>query len=208
MQARILLLAGMLIVCGCGEPQVSSQDSPAATPVPAPRLAPEGTVYLLRRVAVATEDSLYGLAEGSEVKVIELRSGRLLVETQGLQFEIDQEYATSDLNQRDTALTRAAEKEAAYQADLERRTQTEDKKFLAEENLQRRNVADARITHLRNAIAAARDEIDRLDAENNESVVDSAEDQSRRRRIAMLEADIANCDREIQILSDLVIAED
>ena len=64
------------------------------------------------------------------------------------------------------------------------------------------------ITHLRNAIAAARDEIDRLDAENNESVVDSAEDQSRRRRIAILEADIANCDREIQILSDLVIAED
>jgi uncharacterized small protein (DUF1192 family) len=55
---------------------------------------------------------------------------------------------------------------------------------------------------LRNAIAAARDEIDRLDAENNESVGDSAEDESRRRRIAILEADIANCDREIQILSD------
>ena len=144
MQARILLLAGMLIVCGCGKPQVSSQDSPAATPVPAPRLAPEGTVYLLRRVAVATENSLFGLAEGSEVKVIELRSGKLLVETQGLQFEIDQQYATNDLNQRDTTLTRAAEKEAAYQAALERRTQTEDKKFLAEENLQRRNVADAR----------------------------------------------------------------
>ena len=208
MQARILLLAGMLIVSGCSKPQISPQDSAAATPAPAPRLAPEGTVYLLRRVAVATENSLFGLAEGSEVKVIELRSGKLLVETQGLQFEIDQQYATNDLNQRDTMLTRAAEKEAAYQADLERRTQTEDKKFLAEENLQRRNVADAKITHLRNAIAAARDEIDRLDAENNESVGDSAEDQSRRRRIAILEADIANCDREIQILSDLVVAED
>ena len=162
----------------------------------------------MRRVAVATENSLYGLAEGSEVKVIEERSGKLLVEAQGLRFEIDQEYATSDLDQRETVLARAAEREAAYQAAMARRTQTEDKKFLAEENLQRRNVADAKITHLRNAIAAARDEIDRLDAENNESVVDSAEDQSRRRRIAILEADIANCDKEIQILSDSVIAED
>jgi hypothetical protein len=208
MQARILLLAGMLIVSGCSKPQVSPQDSAAATPAPAPRLAPEGTAYLLRRVAVATENSLYGLAEGSELKVIEERSGKLLVEAQGLRFEIDQEYATSDLDQRETVLARAAEREAAYQAAMARRTQTEDKKFLAEENLQRRNVADAKITHLRNEIAAARDEINRLDAENNESVVGSAEDQSRRRRIAILEADIANCDKEIQILSDSVIAED
>ena len=104
MQARILLLAGMLIVSGCSKPQVSPQDSVAATPAPAPRLAPEGTAYLLRRVAVATENSLYGLAEGSELKVIEERSGKLLVEAQGLRFEIDQEYATSDLDQRDTAL--------------------------------------------------------------------------------------------------------
>ncbi len=208
MQARILLLAGMLIVSGCSKPQVSPQDSAAATPAPAPRLAPEGTVYLLRRVAVATENSLYGLAEGSEVKVIEERSGKLLVEAQGLRFEIDQEYATSDLDQREAVLARAAEREAAYQAAMARRTQTEDKKFLAEEDLQRRNVADAKITHLRNEIAAARDEINRLDAENNESVVGSAEDQSRRRRIAILEADIANCDKEIQILSDSVIAED
>jgi hypothetical protein len=208
MHARILLLAGMLTVCGCSKPQISPQDSAQATPAPAPRLAPQGTVYLLRRVAVATENSLYGLAEGSEVKVIEERSGKLLVEAQGLRFEIDQEYATSDLDQRETVLARAAEREAAYQAAMARRTQTEDKKFLAEENLERRNVAYAKITHLRNAIAAARDEIDRLDAENNESVVGSAEDQSRRRRIAILEADIANCDKEIQILSDSVIAED
>jgi hypothetical protein len=208
MHARILLLAGMLTVCGCSKPQISPQDSAQATPAPAPRLAPQGTVYLLRRVAIATENSLYGLAEGSEVKVIEERSGKLLVEAQGLRFEIDQEYATSDLDQRETVLARAAEREAAYQAAMARRTQTEDKKFLAEENLERRNVAYAKITHLRNAIAAARDEIDRLDAENNESVVGSAEDQSRRRRIAILEADIANCDKEIQILSDSVIAED
>lgn len=208
MQARILLLAGMLIVCGCSKPQISPQDSAQATPAPAPRLAPYGTVYLLRRVAVATENSLYGLAEGSEVKVIEERSGKLLVEAQGLRFEIDQEYATSDLDQRETVLARAAEREAAYQAAMARRTQTEDKKFLAEENLERRNVAYAKITHLRNVIAAARDEIDRLDSENNESVVGSVEDQSRRGRIAILEADIANCDKEIQILSDSVIAED
>jgi hypothetical protein len=55
-------------------------------------------------------------ASGSEVKVIEERSGKLLVETQGFRFEIDQEYATSDLDQRDTVLARAAEREAAYQA--------------------------------------------------------------------------------------------
>ena len=208
MQARILLLAGILVVSGCGKPQVPLQESAAATPIPKPRLARQGTVYLLRRVAVTTENSLYGFAEGSEVNVIEERSGKLLVETQGLRFEIDQEYATCDLDQRDTVLARAAEREAAYQAAMARRMQAEDKMFLAEENLQRRHVADAKITHLRNAIDAAKDEIGRLDSGNNESVVESAEDKSRRRRIAILEADIANCDREIQILSDSAISED
>ena len=206
MQARILLLAGILVASGCGKPQVPLQESAVATPIPKPRLAREGTVYLLRRVAVTTENSLYGFAEGSEVNVIEERSGKLLVETQGLRFEIDQEYATCDLDQRDTVLARAAEREAAYQAAMARRMQAEDKMFLAEENLQRRHVDDAKITHLRNAIDAAKDEIGRLDSGNNESVVDFAEDKSRRRRI--LEADIANCDREIQILSDSAISED
>jgi hypothetical protein len=49
MQARILLLAGILVVSGCGKPQVPLQESAVATPIPKPRLAREGTVYLLRR---------------------------------------------------------------------------------------------------------------------------------------------------------------
>ena len=153
---RILLLAGILVASGCGKPQVPLQESAVATPIPKPRLAREGTVYLLRRVAATTENSPYGFAEGSEVNVIEERSGKLLVETQGLRFEIDQEFATCDLDQRDTVLARAAEREAAYQAAMARRMQAEDKMFLAEENLQRRHVADAKIIHLHNAIDAAK----------------------------------------------------
>jgi hypothetical protein len=225
MKARILLLVGVLNVYGCTKPQVSPQESTIATPAPTPRLASQGTVFLLRRVAVATEDSLHGLAAGSEVKVIEERPGKLLVETQGLQFEINQGDTTNDLDQRDMVLARAAEREAIRQAAMATPAQTEDQKFLAEENGRRRSLAEAQIAHLRSAIDLAKEEIARLEAEYNESVsswnkentmtpnngrsyeteggsTDSAENNAHRERIAVLETHIANCDREIQMLSD------
>ncbi|HEY5705303.1 MAG TPA: hypothetical protein VIS96_06995 [Terrimicrobiaceae bacterium] len=206
MQTRILLLAGILSVSACGRPQVPLEGSGVATP--APEQPSYETLYLLRRVVAATEEGLYGVAEGSAVKVIEERAGKLLVETKGLRFEIDPEFATTELGQRNAALAHAEEREAAFDAAIARRMQIEDRKFLAEEDLRRRNLADAKINHLRNAIIAAIDEIDLLDAENNQSTVDSADDKSRRRRIAILEAEIANCNREIRVLSHSMIAEE
>ena len=91
MKARILFLVGSLVLGACKEPTVSSEQPAIATPSPAPRV-----VYLLRRVAVATEDSVYGLDPGSELKLLDERSGRLLVETKGVQFEISQHDATHD----------------------------------------------------------------------------------------------------------------
>ena len=227
MQARMLLLAGVLSVCGCSKPQVSPEESTIETPAPAPRRASKGTVYLLRRVAVATEDSLHGFEEGTEAKVIQERPEKLLIEVQGWHFEINHQDATNDLDLRDRILSRAAEREAARLTAMATPTQTEDQRFLAEENARRRSSTETQIAHLRRMIESARAEIARLEAEYNESLsgwneehttttddsgslypngvsADSTENMARQERIAVLQTQIANYDRQIQMLSDAV----
>jgi hypothetical protein len=212
MKARILLLVGSLILGACKEQRVSSEQPAIATPSPTPRL-----VYLLRRVAVATENSLYGLDPGSALKVVEERSGQLLVETQGVQFEISQRDATNDPDQAQKLLARAEEEKAIRRVAMTTRLQIEDQRFLAEENARRRSLATMRVAHLRNAIDSAREEIARLEAESaptgeedavmnddgsNSRATASLEDNARRQRISVLQTHIAECDREIQMLSD------
>jgi hypothetical protein len=227
MKARVLLVASILTLCACKKPQVSPQGSATATPTPTPRVANQGTVYLLRRVAVATEHSLYGLAPGTELKVIEDRRGKLLVQTQGLQFVINQRDTTNDLDQRSKIITREEERDSIRRIAKATRAQTEDQKFLAEENARRRSFAEAQIARLCSTIDSARREIAGLEAERDESVSnggefhvatanearsygiavgsdDSAENNARRARIAVLQAHIADCDRQIQILSDAI----
>ena len=225
MKARVLLLASILALCACNKPQVSAQGT--ATPTSTPRMATHGTAYLLRRVAVATEDSLYGLAPGTELKVIEERRGQLLVQTDGLQFVINQRDTTNDLEKRRKILTREEELDSIRRIAMTNRAQTEDQKFLSEENARRRSFADAQIARLLSTIDSARREIARLEADRNELVSsrgnshvattngaksyriavksdDSAENNARRARIAILQTHIADCDRQIQILSDAI----
>jgi hypothetical protein len=175
---------------------------------------------------VATEESLYGLAAGTELKVIEERHGKLLVQTQGLQFMINQRDTTNDLDQRSKIIPRE-ERDSIRRVAMAARAQTEDQKFLAEENARRRSFADAQIARLCSTIDSARREIARLEAKGNESVSsggemhaattnkarsydvavgsdDSAEHNARRARIALLQTHIADCDRQIQILSDAI----
>jgi hypothetical protein len=217
MTARILLLVGSLVLGACKEQRVSSEQPAMAVPSPTPRL-----VYLLRRVAVATEESLYGLDPGSELKVIEERSGQLLVETQGVQFEISQRDATNDPNQVEMLLAGAEEEKAIRRVAMTTRLQIEDQKFLAEENARRRSLATMRVAHLRNAIDLARTELARLEAESvqaenkehaatkddrlDSAAVPSREDHARRQRIFVLQTHIANCEREIHMLSDAMAA--
>jgi Fe2+ transport system protein FeoA len=170
------------------------------TPAPAARRAPEGIVYLLRRVAAATEDRLQGFPEGSEVKVIEERPKKLLVEIQGMQFEINREDATSDLDRRDHVLASGEEERTARLAS--RTAGTEDRKFLDEENARRRGFAEARIEGLRSTILSIREQIATLETEDKTSSL--ADHSARKEQIAALQTQIANCDREIQILSDAV----
>ena len=190
-------------------------------------MATHGTAYLLRRVAVATEDSLYGLAPGTELKVIEERRGQLLVQTDGLQFLINQRDTTNDLDKRRKILTREEELDSIRRIAMTNRAQTEDQKFLSEENARRRSFADAQIARLLSTIDSARREIARLEADRNELVSsrgnghvattngaksyriavksdDSAENNARQARIAILQTHIADCDRQIQILSDAI----
>ena len=63
MKARILGLMACLVLLGCNEAKVSSDESNA---VPAPTATPSaGPLYLAERVAIATEESLYGLDAGT-----------------------------------------------------------------------------------------------------------------------------------------------
>jgi hypothetical protein len=134
MKARILFLVGSFVLAACKEPQVSSAEPQIAAPSPSPR-----ALYLLRRVAIATEESLYGLEAGTELKLIEERPASLLVEAEGMQFEIDPRDVTNDREQA----------RAIRQSAVATRWQMEDRRFLAEENLRRLAADEA---HLRNAV--------------------------------------------------------
>ena len=211
MKARILLVVGSLVLGACKEPPVSSQRPASTTPSSVSR-----PVYLLRRVAVATTDSLYGLDAGTRLKVIEERPGRLLVETQGVQFEIDQRDATNDSDKANMLLARAEEEKTVRQVAMATRLRIEDQKFLAEENIRRRSAAGMQVAHLRRAVDSARAEIASLeDAQSaptgyrglNTTSDDTSSsallgDDARQQRISFLRTYIADCDREIQMLSD------
>ncbi len=210
MKARILAVMGSLIVAACKEPQLSSEQPRIATPSPSAR-----AVYLSRRVAVATDESLYGLEAGTELKLMEERPSRLLVEAQGVQFEIDQRDATSDRAQAERLLARAEEEKTIRQVAMATRLQIEDQKFLAQEDIRRRSAVAKQIADLHHAINSAGEEIARLEAahpappgyrERNAtnyetSSTASLEDSARQQRISFLQTYIADCNREIQRLS-------
>ena len=145
MRARILVLMGCFALVGCKEPNVSSDESPTATPT----ASQAAVVYLARRVAIATEESLYGLEAGTQLKLIEEGPVSLLVEAKGMQFEIDPGDVTNDRDQAERLLAHAKPGRAIRQSAVATRWQIEDQRFLAEEN-GRRLAADE--AHLRNPV--------------------------------------------------------
>jgi hypothetical protein len=220
MRARFLLLALVLGFCSCDKPEVSREQSSIDSHGRKPSREAAGTVYLLRRIAVATEDSLWGFDEGSEATVIEERSGKLLVQVQGMQFELSRQDVTTDPNLRDTLVAQASERREAQRMAM---LQAEDQRFLAEEDARRRSVTEAKIAQLRTAIESARAEIVRLEIVSDEPALPwetqpllrlsgetsddpedadaSAEENERQQRLAALRHYIANWNREIETLS-------
>ena len=143
MKARILWLIGCLVLVGCDEAQVSSGEPPTSTPTAT------AILYLAERVAVATDESLYGLKAGTELKLIEERPTDLLVEAEGMQFEIDPSQTTRNRDLARLLLARTTEIKIMPQVTPVELWQIEDRKFLAEENLRRSAAEEA---HLRNAV--------------------------------------------------------
>ena len=148
MKARILGLMACLVLLGCNEAKVSSDESRNA--IPAPTATPSaGPLYLAQRVAIASEESLYGLNVGTELKLIEERPSGLLVEAEGMRFEIDARQTTRDRELAETLLVRAKNREASGQLPTVERWRIEDQRFLTEEDLRRSAAEEA---HLRNAV--------------------------------------------------------
>ena len=143
MKARILWLIGCLVLVGCDEAQVSSGEPPTSTPTAT------AILYLAERVAVATDESLYGLKAGTELKLIEERPTGLLVEAEGMQFEIDPSQTTRNRDLARSLLARTTETKIMPQVTPVELWQIEDRKFLAEENLRRSAAEEA---HLRSAV--------------------------------------------------------
>ena len=215
MKVRILILASSLVLVACKEQNVA----PPAPQIEAPSPSPS-TRYLLRRIAVATEESLYGLDAGTALQLVEERPGSLLVQAQGMQFEIDPRDTTDDPSEAESALMRSTEGKAVRRVAIPAQWQTEDRKFLAAENLRRSTATQ--ISHLRASIDSARAHIARLEAKpartgREESITvlngDSRgrpllEEDVRRQSISLLQSYIADCDREIQALSDTAPGEE
>jgi hypothetical protein len=147
MKARILGLMACLVLLGCKNAKVSSDES--LNPNPKPTAAPlAGPLYLTERVAIATEESLYGLDAGTELKLIEERPSSLLVEAEGMRFEIDARQTTCDRELAETILAHPKESEASGQVPTVERWRIEDRRFLSEDL--RRSAAEE--VHLRNAV--------------------------------------------------------
>jgi hypothetical protein len=222
MRARFLLLGLVLGFCSCNKPEGSREQSSVDSQGRKLSREAAGTVYLLRRVAVTTEDSLWGFDEGSEATIVEERSGKLLVQIQGMQFELSRQDVTTDPNLRDSLVAQAAERRQAQTMAM---LQAEDQRFLAEEDTRRRSVTEAKIAQLRSAIDSARAEIVRLEIVSDEpdlpwenqpllrlsgEITDdpedadpSAEENERQQRLAALRDHIANWKREIEVLSGM-----
>src|SRR5262245_42280501 len=150
MKARILGLMGCLVLVGCEEAQVSSDESPTRMPDAKPS---PGPLYLTQRVVLATEESLWGVDAGTELKLIEELPTGLLVEAEGMRFEIDPRQTTRDRELAETLLDHAKESKAAGQGTTEERWRIEDRRFLAEEDLRG---SAAREAHLRNPVDPTR----------------------------------------------------
>ena len=148
MKARILWFLGCLVLVGCNEAQVSSGEPPTSTPTET-AIPSAGQLYLAERVAVATDESLYGLKAGTELKLIEERPTGLLVEAEGMQFEIDPSQTTRNRDLARSLLARTTETKIMPQVTPVELWQIEDRKFLAEENLRRSAAEEA---HLRSAV--------------------------------------------------------
>jgi hypothetical protein len=148
MKVRILFLMAGLVFAGCEEPKVSSDEAPTAT-LATTALPWSGPLYLARRVAIATEESLYGLKPGTELKLIEERHDNLLVEAEGMQFEIDPRHTTRDRDLAETLLARAKEGTPTRQITMVERWQIEDRRFLIEEDIRRSAAEEA---YLRNVV--------------------------------------------------------
>jgi hypothetical protein len=148
MKVRILFLLGGLVLVGCDEPKISSDETPNITPAATPRSSAR-SLYLTERVAVATDESLYGLETGTELKLIEERPTSLLVEAEGMQFEVDPRQTTHDRDLAGRLLAQATDKKNRPRVTIIERWQIEDRRFLAEENFRRSAAEEA---HLRNAV--------------------------------------------------------
>ena len=227
MRARFLLLALVLGFCSCNKPEGSREQSSVDSQ--GRKLSREAarTVYLLRRVAVTTQDSLWGFDEGAEATIVEERSGKLLVQVQGMQFELSRQDVTTDPHLRDTLVAQAAERREAQRMAM---LQAEDQRFLAEEDARRRSVTEAKIAQLRSAIASARAEILRLEilsdepdlpwenqpllrlsdeiTDDPEDADPSTEESERQQRLAALRDHIANWKSEIETLSGIPASEE
>ena len=214
MKVRILVLMGSLALVACEE----RRGVPPAPQIEAPSPSPPMR-YLLRRVAVSTDESLYGLEAGTALQLMEKRPGRLLVQAEGVQFEIDPRDTTDDPSEAQNVLMRSKESKAVRGVALAAQWQAEDRKFLAAENL-RRSTAE-QISHLRASIDSARAHIAGLEAkpdragrgENIAALEDHSsgrplEEDSRRRSISLLQSYIVDCDRKIQKLSEATPGEE
>ena len=144
MKACLLFLLGCLVFGGCYQPKVASDGLPETIPATTPSFS-SGPLYLAQRVAVATEESLYGLRAGTELKLIEERPGGLVVEAEGMQFEIDPRLTTRDGDLARALLDRTNETKAIPPVTTLERWQIEDRRFLAEENVRRSATEEAHL---------------------------------------------------------------
>src|SRR5438270_8875034 len=88
------------LIASCSRsPAATSGKMPITSPIPSERhrLAPDGTLYLIKPVSLTTSTGVTGFAPGTQVKLVENRGDTFLVANGAVQFQIRRDIVTNDL---------------------------------------------------------------------------------------------------------------
>lgn len=159
-------------------PAPTPEATPSPTPTPAANLAPDHILYITRRVVLQTEDSLQLLADlGERVEIVSRNGSKIRVRSEkGVEFEVDEELTTNDLDEMNAVVVAHKERRQAGAVAAKALQQANAAAAAmptpSQENEQQKSLRKARVRELQAAIAGAEKRRGQLHAEYSQSVND------------------------------------
>ena len=99
----LLFFISLLAVAPCKDRELT----PTPTPTPTPRLAPEGTLFVIKPFVISHESGVVGFKLGDKVKVVGEDSSALSISAKGIDFSQETDFFTNNLDALDALFRNA-----------------------------------------------------------------------------------------------------